>query len=153
MSAQSQYTRTGGDDNHDYPPAHLWDEHGDLVDGRFIRFDKGRTRDYGAKPVLVLDVDGDERSVWLLQTVLFEEVRRELAERPNHDLIPGERVVIRRLEPKIGDTGRTYRPFRVLFPDRPRTSTSELFDLGSIPKPATPAEDEDETDEDDEPPF
>ncbi len=149
MSAQTQTTKTAGDDNLDYPRAWMWDIDGDLVDGTFVRFEKGRTREYGTKPIAILNIDGEERSIWLLQTVLYEGIRREVAERPSRDLTPGEQVVIRRLEPKVGDAGRTYRPFRILFPDRPPTSASDLFELTSTPKP--PAADDDETDDDDIP--
>ena len=128
-------TAVGGDDT-DYPRSWIWDDDGDLCAGTFVRFDKGRTRDYGSKPIVVLNVEDEERSIWLLQTVLYEEFRRELEDRPTHDLIPGERVVIRRLEEKTGEAGRRYRPFRVLFPDRPATSTADLFELGPKPPPS-----------------
>jgi Bifunctional DNA primase/polymerase, N-terminal len=54
---------------------------------------------------------GVERSIWLVQTVLFNRVPEEVAERPTQNLDPGERVVIRRLEKTKGEGGRQgYSP-------------------------------------------
>jgi hypothetical protein len=54
----------------DYPKTWLWGEHGDVCSGTFVRFDKAATREYGKKLILILEVDGRERSIWLLQTAI-----------------------------------------------------------------------------------
>jgi hypothetical protein len=113
----------------EYPAAWKFDEDGSLVAGTFVKFDKGETKEYGSRVILVLDVDGTERAVWLSQLALFSRVRDELNRRPSKTLEPGERVVIKRLEKKMGENGREYWPFQVLFPDRPELSTTDLFNL------------------------
>lgn len=112
-----------------YPETWKFDEHGDLVAGAFVRFDEGPTRDYGLKVILVLDVDGTERSVWLSQTALFNKVKDELNRRTSKTLEPGERVIVQRHEKTTSENGRSYWPFAVSFPDRPEKSTADLFGL------------------------
>jgi hypothetical protein len=128
----------------EYPESWMWDEDGDRVSGRFVRFDRAPTRDYGMKAILVLDVDGVPRSVWLTATVLFNKVRDEVASRPKRNLEPGEQVSIKRLEKTKGEGGRQgYWKFQVLFPDRPQATTEEIFDLDQgtdIPEPKELAE-------------
>jgi hypothetical protein len=99
------------------------------VAGTFVRFDEGPTRDYGMRVILVLDVDGRERSVWLAQTALFNKVRDELNRRTSKALDLGERVVVQRHEKTTSENGREYWPFTVSFPDRPEKSTTDLFGL------------------------
>jgi hypothetical protein len=112
-----------------YPQTWRFAEHGDLVAGTFVRFDEGPTRDYGLKVILVLDVDGAERSVWLSQTALFNKVKDELNRRTSKTLEPGERVIVQRHEKTTSENGRSYWPFAVSFPDRPEKSTADLFGL------------------------
>ena len=137
----------------EYPESWRWDEDGDHVAGRFVGFDRASTRDYGQKAILVLDVDGTKRSVWLTQTVLYNKVRDEVASRPSKNLDQGERVSIRRLEQTPGEGGRQgYWKFRVLFPDRPELTATDVFELdnnaqtGSAApsQPASSSENEDD---------
>ena len=116
-------------DEIEFPEAWIFSEHGDLVAGTFLRFDEGQTRDYGTRVIIVLNVDGQERSVWLSQMALFNKVRDELGRRASKKLDVGERVVIERHAKKKGENEREYWPFTVLFPDRPEKSTTDLFDL------------------------
>jgi hypothetical protein len=128
-----------GGDAPTYPETWLWDDHGDVCSGTFCRFDKAATREYGAKLIMILEVDGRERSIWLLQTALYERVRDELAERPERKLAASERVAIHRLaETKTQDGKRTYRPFRIYFPDRPPLDIASEFNLdeSKAPRPA-----------------
>jgi hypothetical protein len=107
-----------------------WATDGDSVDGTFVRFDQGHTKQYGPKVIVVLLVSGEERSVWLLETVLHNKFKRELEGRPERNLKAGERVVVTRLDMRESESGGTnYRDFRVLFPDRPAPSAMELFEL------------------------
>jgi len=84
----------------EYPQSWIFDDDGDLIEGRFLRFEEGRTKEYGPKVILILDVGGAERGLWLTQTVLFNRMRDELESRANKRLEPGERIVVKRLEKK-----------------------------------------------------
>jgi len=111
-----------------YPTAWLWDEDGSTVAGTFVKFDEGRTKEYGKKVICVLLVNGVERSIWLSQLALFSKFRDELETRPGNRLEVGERVVVQRGAEKVeGANKRKYWPFTVAFPDAPERSTSDLF--------------------------
>jgi hypothetical protein len=116
------------DELSEYPEAWLWDEHGPMVSGSFVRFARGQTRDYGKKVIAVLDVDGEQRSIWLTATVLFGKFRDELFDRPGHRLEPGERITVQRLD-KVETAGArgAYWNFAVLFHDSPQPSEGDLF--------------------------
>ncbi len=133
---------SAADEAVEYPENWLFDEHGDLVAGTFVKFSEGPTRDYGTKVILVLSVDGKQRSVWLSQMALFNQIRDELNRRSSKRLEPGERVVVDRLGKKESENGRSYWAFRCLFPDRPEKNENELFDLdlGLVKKEETEPE-------------
>jgi hypothetical protein len=128
-ASEPAHTNETDDEAPGYPETWKFDEHGDLVAGPFVRFDEGPTRDYGMRVILVLNVDGRERSVWLSQTALFNKIRDELNRRTSKTLAPGERIVVQRHEKTTSENGRKYWPFTVSFPDRPEKSTSDLFEL------------------------
>jgi hypothetical protein len=116
------------DREQEYPESWIWDTDGNYVLGRYVRFSQGPTRDYGRRPILVLDVDGAQRSIWLNGVVLLNRIRDEVATRPSRDLTPGERVSIRRLEKTKGEGGRQgYWKFSVQFPDKPEPSAEEIL--------------------------
>jgi hypothetical protein len=153
MTIVDQPSGASDSDAPDYPETWLWDDHGDVCSGRFVRFDKAATRDFGKKLIMVLEIDGQERSVWLLQTALYNQVRDELGERPERRLAVGERVAIHRLaETKTQDGKRTYRPFRTYFPDRPELDVASEFDLDK-PAPTSEPEPAADSDVDDDVPF
>jgi hypothetical protein len=129
MTAAPDTEPAQNDEATGYPETWKFGDHGDLVAGTFVRFDEGPTREYGMRVILVLDVDGRERSVWLSQTALFNKVRDELNRRTSKTLDPGERVVVQRHEKTTSENLREYWPFTVSFPDRPEKSTTALFDL------------------------
>jgi hypothetical protein len=111
-----------------YPAAWVFDEDGSTVAGTFVKFDQGRTKEYGKKVIVVLLVGGVERSVWLSQLALFSKFKDELESRPSKTLEPGERVLVQRGGEKVkGKNDRSYWPFVVAFPDAPERSTSDLF--------------------------
>jgi hypothetical protein len=113
-----------------YPETWLWGEHGEVCSGTFVRFDKAPTREYGNKLILILAVDGRERSIWLLQTALKQRIRDELRDRSDRRLAVGERVAIHRLaETTTQDGKRSYRPFRIYFADRPELDLDREFEL------------------------
>ena len=133
-SAPDTQPAQNGDEEREFPESWIWSEHGDHVAGQFVAFDRGQTKEFGTKAILVLDVDGVKRSVWLTQTVLFNRVRDEVAKRPSKNLNPGERVSIRRLEKTQGEKGRQgYWKFRVLFPDRPELTAADVLELDDGP--------------------
>jgi len=114
----------------DYPRSWLWDEDGNLVSGSFVRFDEGVTKDFGSKVIVVLDVGGEERAVWLTTMVLHGRFSDELERRATKRLEVGERVVIERGADRVeSENGRSYWPFKILFPNRPQKSEAELFGL------------------------
>ena len=117
------------EDELDYPEAWRFDKDGDRVAGTFAHFDQGQTKEYGPRVIMVLNVDGTERAVWLSQLALHSRVRDEVNRRPTKRLEVGERVVVKRLPKKMGENNREYWPFQVLFPDRPELSPSDLFEL------------------------
>jgi hypothetical protein len=80
-----------------------------------------------------------ERSLWLTTTVLAGKFRDELEQRPQRELVPGERIVVTRLGKATGGDGTTeYWNYRVLFPDKPSLSTSDLFDFEGEPPRQAP---------------
>jgi hypothetical protein len=140
--------QNSGKDESDFPRNWRWDDDGDELEGTFLEFDEGPTA-YGDKPILVLEVDGEPRSVWLLETAIQSRFADEVAKRPARDLTVGERIQIRRGDIVTSGTGRDYRAFKVRFPDRPKRKASEI--LGK-PTGESPESDE-EPNEDDDVPF
>jgi hypothetical protein len=83
------------------------------VEGIFDRYDVGVTKDGDEKPIAVLEIDGRERSLWLLSKVLKNQFRKLNPEQ-------GERLVIR----FAGEKTRSANKFHywndvVTAPDRP----------------------------------
>jgi hypothetical protein len=83
------------------------------VEGTFDRYDVGVTRDGDEKPIAVLEIDGRERSLWLLNKVLRNQFRELDPQR-------GERLVIA----FAGEKTRSANKFHywndvVTAPDRP----------------------------------
>jgi hypothetical protein len=111
-----------------FPRAWMWDDDGNLAVGTFVKVDRAPTRGFGPRTVVVLDIDGEERSLWLLNEALFNQFRTEVQSRPDRKLTPGERVVAQRLGKRTSEsTGRTYVDFRVAFPDRPPPTIEALW--------------------------
>ena len=69
-----------------YPRTLLWEEDGEdlgdrrRVSGRFVGLDEAPTRN-GLKPILVLEIDGEERSVWVLHGPFQDKLTEELERR------------------------------------------------------------------------
>jgi hypothetical protein len=127
-----------------YPRSWIWDDDGDIAAGTYVKADRAPTRDYGPKTVVVLEIEGVERSIWLLNDALFNKFRQEIAARPGRQLTPGERVIVQRLEEKISQSsGRKYRDFRAYFPDKPPPTIEDLWgaDIGETkPEPKSEME-------------
>jgi hypothetical protein len=120
-----------------------WREDGAHVSGRFVRFDEAPTRGYGYKPVLIVDVDGEHRTVWLFHEALLNQFREEVIRRGTGNLEDGERIDVFQVGDKVSEsTGRTYTDYKAVFPDRPKRSGVDI--LGARDKPVEkPAEDDD----------
>jgi len=95
----------------------MWDTDGDEVSGTFLRFSQGRTKDGTVVPIVVLDVEGQERSVWVFHEALRERFVSQVRARPSQNLDVGERITIRRGEKKQSQSNpdRSYRVFTVEF--------------------------------------
>jgi hypothetical protein len=150
MSTQQSSTSAG--EKPSYPAFWDFDQDGPLLAAPFVRFSQGQTKLYGPKPVCVVEVDGEERSLWLTQTVLFQNFRRELQGRPDHTLVVGERISAEKHEPKMGENGREYIDFTVVFHDSPAVTTDTLFGLETGPT-AKQEEPQPASDVDDDVPF
>jgi hypothetical protein len=149
MSSQQSNTEAG--EKPSYPAYWDFDEDGPLLSARFVKFDQGQTKMYGPKPICVIEADGEERSLWLTQTVLYQRFRDELLRRPGRTLAVGERISVERHEKKRTENGRyEYTPFTIIFHDAPELSTSDLFELDTGPAGAK-SEEPSEPDVDDVP--
>ena len=123
-------TAAGVDESTRLPETWLWDDDGDVCSGRFVRFDKAATREYGKKLIMVLDVAGAERSSGCCRRRCTSGSATNSPSGPAASSTPGERVAIhRKAETKTKDGKRTYRPFQVYFPDRPELDLASEFDL------------------------
>jgi hypothetical protein len=116
------------DDFGEFPESWIWDQNGEMVSGAFVEFTRGQTRDFGPKPIVVLEVDGQRRSIWLNTAVLFRRFKDELQQRPEHRLVEGEQITIRRLNKvESPDAIGPYWKFRVVFQSSPEPSVDEMF--------------------------
>lgn len=84
-----------------------------------------------------------------MQTALRSKFAEELARRGAADFDLGERISVKRLATKESANGRSYRPFRVTFHDRPDLDARSVLGLA----PNAPTMPELASDGDDEPPF
>jgi hypothetical protein len=137
----SQETLTHDQDS-DFPRSWRWDEDGLRIEGSYVRMDEGPS-EYGRRAICVLNVGGEERSLWLTQEALISRFRDELERRLATDFSPGERIIVERgAEKKESANGRAYWPFKTRFLDAPRRAASDL--LGG---PASSEEDDKEKDD------
>jgi len=95
-------------------PETLIIEPGESVEARFIRVERGHTRDGEQRAIAVLALDGAERSLWLHERALRNKVRELKPE-------TGELLRIAKGgEKRLSEaTGYYYWPFKVAAPDRP----------------------------------
>jgi hypothetical protein len=118
-----------------YPRTFLWEEDGEdlgdrrRVKGRFVTIDEAPTKQGGLKPILVLEVDGEERSVWVLHESFLNKLTEELERRPNGEFTLGELIVVEQWKEKaIGEaSGRPYVPYKARFPERPQRSQKQIL--------------------------
>lgn len=89
-------------------------EPGITIEGRWLRGEKGHTRDSEPRGIAILEIDGVERSLWLHETALIAKLRDLRPE-------PGELLrVSKGSEKKTSETtGRQYWPIKATCPERP----------------------------------
>src|SRR5262245_51458166 len=90
-----------------YPEAWIPSQDDPELVGEFVRLEHGQTAHGPAWIAILRAADGQERSLWLLHTVLRNEFTRQ---RPQQ----GELVVVRYLGPKQGAQGQAYESYRVV---------------------------------------
>jgi hypothetical protein len=134
VSAQKTVTQ-----DQDFPRGWRFDEDGLEVEGRYVKADVGRTAN-GSAPIIVLDVDGEERSVWCFHTALRNRIADELATRVAGDFNPGELILIRQGEKKTGANDRAYVSYTVRFPEAPKRNARAIFKADPIDEPPTAVE-------------
>jgi hypothetical protein len=118
-----------------FPAYWDWKADGLTVEGTFVRMDQRPTA-YGPKPILILDVDGVERSVWVNTNALRSKLAGELQRRKARNFDVGERVVIRRgAEKTTSANDRNYWPFQVKFPDGPELDAASILDVDDDDEP------------------
>lgn len=125
-----------------FPAYWDWQADGLAVEGTFVKMDQGPTA-YGTRPILILDVDGVERSVWVNTDALRSKLADELKRRKARNFDVGERIIVRRgAEKKMSANDRGYWPFYVKFLDAPELDAAGILEV-----------DDDEPAEQDDIPF
>jgi len=88
--------------------------------------------EYGEQPILVLEIDGESRSVWVNTTALRSKLADELRRRGERNFVVGEPIIVTRgAEKKVSSSDRQYWPFVVRFPDARQSDAADL--LGDVP--------------------
>jgi hypothetical protein len=115
----------------DFPRYWDWDDDGLTADGVYEKTDRAPSQ-YGEKAILILEINGEQRSVWVNTESLRGKLADELERRNARDFNIGERIVITRAaEKKTSSNDRQYWPFKVDFPDGPKSDAAGL--LGANP--------------------
>jgi hypothetical protein len=129
-------TGSATEEEGDYPENWRFDEDGAEVRGKFVKFDVGQTQEYGECPIVVLNVDGEERSVWLFHTAIRSKFQKEVNRR---EIQPGEQINIKQAGEKMGGNKRSYMNYIVAFVDAPPLDAKALF--GAVSEAADPEDD------------
>jgi len=92
-------------------PENIILEPGADVEGGFLRLESGPTK-HGERPIAILDVNGVERSLWLLDYAMRNQFREKQPK-------PGELIrIVKGTAKKRSDNGFDYWPCRVHTPER-----------------------------------
>jgi hypothetical protein len=110
----------------EYPASRKFAEDGATVAGNYIETTEATT-DYGNAPILVLEVDGEPRSVWVTHAALRNRIADELAKRPAGDFDTGETITVAQLGKRTGASGREYMAYDVAFGNARKRSAAEIF--------------------------
>jgi hypothetical protein len=135
-----------------YPETWRWEDDGDVIEGTYVELSEAHTRfDRETRPILILDVDGKRRTVWLFHTALQSRLREELEKRPGNELRVGEPIRIERLGEKESEDGFRYMNYRVEFAESPKRSGLEI--LGEAEAPVKQQQENGDGEPDDDIPF
>jgi hypothetical protein len=125
-----------------YPRAWIFGE-GDEQDGKeavgkFRRFAQGRTKMGDPVPICILEIDAEERAVWLNAMALRNKFADEVGKREGKNLDPGEIVSVVRGEKRQSQSSpdRSYWTFTVGFEHAAQLSALEILSAG-VPLGAT----------------
>jgi|SRR3954447_15254075 hypothetical protein len=122
-----------------HPESWRWDDDGLEVVGTYLRMDEATT-DYGRRAIIVLDVAGAERGIWLSETALVSKFRDELSTRTSGDFAIGKRIEIKRGAEKVTSAnGRGYWPYQVRFPGAPKRTAADVVGVAPA-EPELPPE-------------
>lgn len=137
------------DEESEFPRNWRFDEDGLELVGKYVKSDVGPTAN-GDCPILVLEIDGEPRTVWCFHTALRRRIADEVSRRPHRDLKAGERIVIRQGEKKpSAEGGREYIAYFVRFLDAPPRTAKDVFKKDTIDEP--PASYDDDSKDEDKP--
>jgi hypothetical protein len=121
-------TQTTEETKTKYPGTWRWDEDGDVIEGTYVELSEAHTRfDSETRPILVLEVNGEQRTVWLFHTALQNQLREELLRRSDNELRVGEPVRIERLGEQKSENGFIYMNYRASFPESPKRSPLDIL--------------------------
>jgi hypothetical protein len=114
-------------DESDFPAYWDWEKDGLTAEGTFARMEQGPTA-YGPRPIVILEIDGEERSVWVNTDALRSQLADELERRAARSFTVGERMIISRgTEKKTSANDRNYWPFKTKYPDAPQRDDADLL--------------------------
>lgn len=83
---------------------------------------------FGQKPIVILAVEGVERSLWITTDPLRSKLADELERRGARSFDVGEQIVItREAEKRISSNDRAYWAFKATFPDSPARDAADLL--------------------------
>lgn len=110
-----------------YARAWIFDTDGNDVEGVFKGTTSGMTSDYGRQPIVLVEVDGEVRSIWAMHKALQSQMKET---KPKVNDI----IAIRRLEKTKSKGGMTYFPYRVVNLSAPVTKEADWSLFGSEPQ-------------------
>ena len=129
-------------DKSDFPA--YWDWAEGTANGTYLRMDSGPTA-FGTRAILVLEIAGVERAVWVTTDALRGKLADELRPRGARDFTAGEQITISRgAEKRASASDRLYWPFQVTFLDAPKTDAAALLSAEGNDEPFPPAADADD---------
>ena len=128
----------------EHPRSWYWDDDGSTVSGEYVKLGKATVsrrldaNDAGERIILILNVAGEPRSIWVLNEILKDKLRMQLRLRPKCNFESGERLTITRSAEKFeAASGHNYWRWKVDFEHEVTESPRELFGLDK-PEPARP---------------
>lgn len=97
---------------------------GPVASGTYVRVEEGPLSDGSFAPIVVLNIDGEERSIWCLGTVLLNQFGKAFRHR---EVAVGEQIVVTYTGEKKSAKNFKYRNYVVRFPDAPAADAKAIF--------------------------